>query len=122
MEIGMTIKRYLCVIALGICAVLIGARPAHAQLSFSYMVPQSLDPNVVVTFGTMNQRTVGGSDLVPKPDSDSVGIEIHSAVPGQNGGIRDITQLTVMFHYTGNDLKIEIHTTSGYAPWVIKSH
>jgi hypothetical protein len=75
---------------------------ALGQISLNFYVPETVDPNAVVTFTNTNTQTVSGSDLtVPAVDFPAMkGVELHSAIPGAlPGSIRDITSFTMRFNY-----------------------
>lgn len=115
--------RFLTVIALA-AAILTGAHlKANAQITLDFATPEFLDPNVVIVFTSPGTQTVSGGDLISDPMIPfSPGVEVHSRIPGPNGGFLDINSLELQFDYSGVvSVNPVAPPTPGYTNWTVQS-
>ena len=122
MEIILTnIKTLFASSALLLSSFIFSASIANAQspgkLVVHFFQPESVDPNLVLTYVDTNPLSSTASDLLNNGYPSSKGLEIHSAIAGANGGIVDVTDVKLCFNFSG-DVTADSETFSDvYTPW-----
>ncbi len=89
--------------------------PGTIDLHFFH--PEAIDPNLVLTFQNTNPLFSKASDLLNSGYPTQKGLELHSAIPGVNGGIIDITEVKICFNFSGNVIADSQTYTPAYNPW-----
>ena len=107
--------------ALLLSLFILPAPVANAQsigtLEVHFFQPESVDPNLVLTYANTSPLTSSASDLLNAGYPSSKGLEIHSAIAGSNGGIIDITEVKICFNFSGIVIADSQTYTSAYSPW-----